>query len=127
MSIPSESVINNLYNLFDEVTKGLSDEQILEEIRRNPDPEFDKQINTLKVMKAKAIAKSKQSLVDRAKVKLKRYMADTDLFDSLSNTNQQNLSILYRKFKNTSAKDQKALRLDEQLLDFMSELESDDN
>lgn len=121
MAHPATTTINNLYQLFERAANEMTDEDILEYLKINPDPDFDKELNQIKLMRARALAKEKKETFVSALEKLRSYLAG----NSLSPAKHQQVQVMYRKLQHLEGDDRQQLVIDQKLLDFISEL--DDN
>jgi|GEM_PF-4745271 hypothetical protein len=119
MAHPATTTINNLYQLFERAANEMTDEEILKKLREIPDPEFNKEINQIKLMRARALAKEKKEMFMNALGKLKHYLAE----NSLASPKLQQAQVMYRKLQRLEGDDQQQLLIDQKLLDFISELD----
>lgn len=121
MAHPATSTIDNIFQLFERVSNEMTDEEVLQYLQSNHDLEEDKELNQIKIMRAKALAQERKDKFAKAKEKLKRFL-DANV---LAPARQQQAQVMYRKLQHIEGDDQQQLAVDEKLLDFISEL--DDN
>jgi len=129
----TKQILSDLYGLMMEINYHRADEDVLQELEENPDPQLDKHLIKIKQMKAKLTAISNenkfQKIIDYIKA-LKNKGVD-EIKNSLSLEEQSVLIPLFRKFDNLTEEDEKEILEDSELLHYLEILkdkfDSDEN
>lgn len=129
----TKQILSDLYGLMMEINYHRADEDVLQELEENPDPQLDKHLIKIKQMKAKLNAISNenkfQKIIDYVKA-LKNKGLD-EIKNTLSLEEQSVLIPLFRKFDNLTEEDEKEILEDSELLHYLEILkdkfDSDEN
>lgn len=129
----TKQILSDLYGLMMEINYHRADEDVLQELEENPDPQLDKLLIKIKQMKAKLNAISNESkfqkIIDYVKA-LKNKGLD-EIKNSFSLEEQKVLIPLFRKFDDLTEEDEKEILEDSELLHYLEILkdkfDSDEN
>lgn len=129
----AKQILSDLYGLMMEINYHRSDQEVLNELQKNPDSTLDKYLVQIKQMKAKLRALENESRFQKAMEYLKTLKSKgiDEIKRSLSLEDQTTLIPLFRKFENLTEKDEKEILEDSELLHCIEmlkdKLDSDEN
>lgn len=128
----NSQIIKQLNDLFEESIIMLPDEEVLEDIKNNPDPAFKKHFNRIKRLNAKAKAEAQKSISSKAKEMLDNlinYTGKSAFMKQLlgqpkySQLNKQ----LFSKFEKITEEDKESMLEDRKFMELIKELKQDLN
>lgn len=124
-----KQILIHFYNLLIESNIHIPDQEVLEELKQNPDPEVEESLQLIRKHKFKANIKTKKNKFNQAVEKLEKLVSGNinELIESLkSKPENEQLVALFRKYEELSEADKAKMLEDKHLLSLLKELDSND-
>lgn len=122
----AKQVLSNLYGLMMEINLHREDEDILEELKNNPDPQIEKHLTNIRRLTTKYKAYAYKLQFQKALDKLRQLKEKgiEEIKQFLNPEEQAQLVTLFRKFDETSPESEADLLEDDQFLSCMNILKT---
>lgn len=120
------SIINRLNELFEEAIINKPDEEVLEELRINPDPSLETHLKYIRKLNTKAKAGLKKGFFSNVKEELDRLIGEAGqnefLRSLLAQPEYQQVLALHSKYEGASKSDEEAVLIEKKILELVKEL-----
>lgn len=122
----AKQVLSNLYGLMMEINLHREDEDILDELKNNPDPQIEKHLTNIRRLTTKYKAHAYKLQFQKALDKLRQLKEKgiEEIKQFLNPEEQAQLVTLFRKFDETSPESEADLLDDDQFLSCMNILKT---
>jgi len=124
--INAKQVLSDIYGLMMEINLHRADEDVLEDLKENPDPLIENHLLKIKQLKAKLKAEANRVLFQKAieQIKILKQQGIEEIKNIFNPEEQVQLMPLFRKFEELTKDDEAAILEDQELLYFMEILKN---
>jgi hypothetical protein len=123
------SIIDRLNELFEEAILNQPDEEVLEELKLNPDPSFATHLKYIRKLNTQARAKLQKGIFANVKDELDKMISkagENEFIRTLLAKPEYKLILaLHSKYEGTSKSDEEAMVIEKKMLELVKELKAE--